>query len=87
MYDSHGQEISLPYVTVKVPGQNPRGSRGTQQQQQQQTPAAAAAAAVTSTPGVAPGANGVLNEPITTGRKKPVPYSKIEFSRPSPPLT
>jgi Arf-GAP/GTPase/ANK repeat/PH domain-containing protein 1/3 len=56
MDDSHGKEISLQYVTVKVPGQKPRGSRGTQLQQQ---------AAVTSTPGAIPGANGVLNEPIT----------------------
>ena len=30
MDDSHGKEISLQYVTVKVPGQKPRGSRGTQ---------------------------------------------------------
>lgn len=61
MDDSHGKEISLQYVTVKVPGQKPRGSRGTQLPQQ--TPAA-----VPSTPGVAPGANGVLNEPITAGK-------------------
>ena len=33
MDDSHGKEISLQYVTVKVPGQKPRGSRGTQLQQ------------------------------------------------------
>jgi Arf-GAP/GTPase/ANK repeat/PH domain-containing protein 1/3 len=59
MDDSHGKEISLQYVTVKVPGQKPRGSRGTQLQQQGPT------AAVTSTPGAIPGANGVLNEPIT----------------------
>ncbi|XP_046451966.1 centaurin-gamma-1A-like isoform X2 [Daphnia pulex] len=59
MDDSHGKEISLQYVTVKVPGQKPRGSRGTQLQQQQPM------AAVTSTPGVVPGANGVMNEPIT----------------------
>jgi len=31
MDDSHGKEISLQYVTVKVPGQKPRGSRSTQQ--------------------------------------------------------
>ncbi|XP_059351406.1 centaurin-gamma-1A-like isoform X2 [Daphnia carinata] len=61
MDDSHGKEISLQYVTVKVPGQKPRGSRGTQQQQQQPT------AGVALTPGLVPGANGVLNEPVTTG--------------------
>uniref|UniRef100_A0A0P6EXW1 Arf-GAP with GTPase, ANK repeat and PH domain-containing protein n=2 Tax=Daphnia magna TaxID=35525 RepID=A0A0P6EXW1_9CRUS len=60
MDDSHGKEISLQYVTVKVPGQKPRGSRGTQLQQQP-TPG------VALTPGLVPGANGVLNEPITTG--------------------
>lgn len=27
MDDVHGKEISLQYVTVKVPGQKPRGSR------------------------------------------------------------
>lgn len=27
MDDSHGKEISLQYVTVKVPGQKPRGSK------------------------------------------------------------
>lgn len=56
MDDSHGKEISLQYVTVKVPGQKPRGSRGTQLQQ---------TAIMTTTSGVAPGANGVLNDPIT----------------------
>lgn len=58
MDDSHGKEISLQYVTVKVPGQKPRGSRGTQLQQ---------TAIMAPTAGVAPGANGVLNEPITAG--------------------
>lgn len=27
MDDVHGKEISLQYVTVKVPGQKPRGSK------------------------------------------------------------
>lgn len=27
MEDAHGKEISLQYVTVKVPGQKPRGSK------------------------------------------------------------
>lgn len=27
MEDIHGKEISLQYVTVKVPGQKPRGSK------------------------------------------------------------
>jgi len=30
MDNSHSKEISLQYVTVKVPGQKPRGSRSTQ---------------------------------------------------------
>ncbi|EFX86787.1 hypothetical protein DAPPUDRAFT_44591 [Daphnia pulex] len=62
MDDSHGKEISLQYVTVKVPGQKPRGSRGTQLQQQP------AMAAVTSTPGVTTvmlTAYEVLKEPVT----------------------
>lgn len=63
MDDSHGKEISLQYVTVKVPGQKPRGSRGTQLQQQQP------AVGVPLTPGVVPGANGVLNDPMTTGKR------------------
>lgn len=27
MEDVHGKEISLQYVTVKIPGQKPRGSK------------------------------------------------------------
>lgn len=51
MDDSHGKEISLQYVTVKVPGQKPRGSRSTQ-------PPAAAAAAAMASGAAAPGAPG-----------------------------
>ncbi len=35
MENVHGKEISLQYVTVKVPGQKPRGSRSVPGQQQQ----------------------------------------------------
>lgn len=59
MDDSHGKEISLQYVTVKVPGQKPRGSRGTQQQ----------TAVVTSTAGVLTNANGALGDPVSTGKE------------------
>lgn len=62
MDDSHGKEISLQYVTVKVPGQKPRGSRGTQLQQ----PASVLASGV-ATSGAAPGVNGAVNDPIGAG--------------------
>lgn len=60
MDDSHGKEISLQYVTVKVPGQKPRGSRGTQPQQTVQN-----AALVQPAPGLlVPGANGTIADPL-----------------------
>ena len=62
MDDSHGKEISLQYVTVKVPGQKPRGSRGTQLQQPASVLASGAA-----TSGAAPGVNGAVNDPLGAG--------------------
>ena len=57
MDDSHGKEISLQYVTVKVPGQKPRGSRGTQQ-------------ATTTVTVATPGVNGAIsNDPLNPGEQ------------------
>ena len=65
MDDSHGKEISLQYVTVKVPGQKPRGSRGTQQ------------TTITTAPAT-PGINGtpaVTSDPLNPGN-----YFKLHIS-------
>jgi hypothetical protein len=78
MDDSHGKEISLQYVTVKVPGQKPRGSRGTQSQPTTNSGAfstvGAAAAAMT------PAANGITDPSLTLTGKLSKPLDQDESS-------
>lgn len=66
MDDSHGKGISLQYVTVKVPGQKPRGSRGTQSAAPVtgtpfSTVAASATATTTAAVASSNGGNGVVD--------------------------
>lgn len=68
MDDSHGKEVSLQYVTVKVPGQKPRGSRSTQ----------SSVAAAAATPQFALGAG--LAPPLANGVNDPLnPASMAGF--------
>jgi hypothetical protein len=77
MDDSHGKEISLQYVTVKVPGQKPRGSRGTQSQP---TTNSAAFSSVASAAAMTPAANGIIDPSLTLTGKLSKPLDQDESS-------
>ena len=77
MDDSHGKEISLQYVTVKVPGQKPRGSRGTQSQS---TANSGAFSSVASAAAMTPAANGINDPSLTLTGKLSKPLGQDESS-------